>query len=74
MINDVPQEAHKLLLTGKQFFCYDYLSDTGKLDEQVLPAREHFYNHLKNDTLSEDNYEHTLKVFNTSGCIQYFWV
>ncbi|XP_066590764.1 uncharacterized protein [Prorops nasuta] len=53
------------LLTHKGVFPYDYVKDLNVLNESKLPSRELFYNHLKECEISENDYTHALKVWNT---------
>ncbi|XP_066603662.1 uncharacterized protein [Prorops nasuta] len=53
------------LLTRKGVFLYDYVKDLNVLNESKLPSRELFYNHLNECEISENDYTHTLKVWNT---------
>lgn len=46
LFDDVPVAAHYLLKTGKQIFCYDYISSLDKLNEPNLPLPQAFYNSL----------------------------
>ncbi|XP_066599932.1 uncharacterized protein [Prorops nasuta] len=53
------------LLTRKGVFPYDYVKDLNVLNESKLPSRELFYNHLDECEISENDYTHALKVWNT---------
>ncbi|XP_066596509.1 uncharacterized protein [Prorops nasuta] len=53
------------LLTRKGVFPYDYVKDINVLNESKLPSRELFYNHLNECEISENDYTHALKVWNT---------
>ncbi|XP_066583755.1 uncharacterized protein [Prorops nasuta] len=53
------------LLTRKGVFPYDYVKDLNVLNESKLPSRELFYNHLNECEISENDYTHALKVWNT---------
>ncbi|XP_069161193.1 uncharacterized protein [Procambarus clarkii] len=68
MQDDVPVAAHHLLKTGKQVFCYDYISSLEKLDEPALPPPEAFYNSLKHEAISENDYKQAKDVFRLVEC------
>ncbi|XP_066595461.1 uncharacterized protein [Prorops nasuta] len=53
------------LLTRKGVFPYDYVKDLNVLNESKLPSRELFYNYLNECKISENDYTHALKVWNT---------
>ena len=40
------------------------MDSRGKFVEEKLPPREQFYNHLKEESVSEDDYAHAQKVWN----------
>ena len=45
-----------------------------KFEEKKLPPREQFYSHLKEESVSKDDYAHSQKVwneFNIKNLIQY---
>nr|XP_045612339.1 uncharacterized protein LOC123766905 [Procambarus clarkii] len=68
MLDDVPVAAHHLLKTGKQVFCYDYISSLEKLNEPALPPPEAFYNSLKHEAISETDYTQAKEVFRLAEC------
>ncbi|XP_076632284.1 uncharacterized protein LOC143347188 [Colletes latitarsis] len=62
------------LLTRKGVFPYDYVSSYEKLSEKHLPSREQFKDRLNDTDVSEDDYDHALKVwkaFNVSSLGMY---
>nr|XP_045586236.1 uncharacterized protein LOC123748078 [Procambarus clarkii] len=68
MLDKVPAEAHNLLLTGKQSFCYDYVSNWDVLNEPRLPPRDAFFNTLTQEELPEKEYKQALEVFKLAKC------
>lgn len=60
-----PTPEHFLLATRKGVFPYDYLCEAAKLDETVLPSIEEFYSKLKDESISQYEYEHAQKVWDT---------
>ncbi|XP_069176843.1 uncharacterized protein, partial [Procambarus clarkii] len=68
MLDDVPAAAHHLLKTGKQVFCYDYISSLEKCNEPALPPPEAFFNSLKHEAISETDYTQAKEVFRLAEC------
>ncbi|XP_069187737.1 uncharacterized protein [Procambarus clarkii] len=68
MLDDVPAAAHHLLKTGKQVFCYDYISSLEKLNEPALPPPEAFFNSLKHEAISENDYTQAKEFFRLAEC------
>ena len=56
------------LLTRKVVFPYDYVSSMEKLTEKQLPPKEEFYSKLKDEGISDDDYQHAINVWNTFNC------
>ena len=56
------------LFFHKGVFCYDFLDSTSKLTYPHLPKRSHFYDSLKSEDVSEEDYEHALHVWETFDC------
>ncbi|XP_031355217.1 uncharacterized protein LOC116179559 [Photinus pyralis] len=52
------------LLTRKGVFPYDYVDSWEKLNETVLPTRDAFFSQLKNEAVSEADYEHANHIWN----------
>ena len=57
-----------LLLTRKGVFPYDYVSSVDKLSEKQLPPKQGFYSKLYDEDISDEDYQHAIKVWNTFGC------
>ena len=53
------------LLLRKNVYCYDYVDSHDKLRETAIPPKEAFYNRLKNEHISDSDYEHAHTVWNT---------
>ena len=58
------------LLLRKGVMCYNYIDQDfeRKFEEPHLPAKECFYDTLKNEPLSQDDYSHACNVFAEFGC------
>ena len=56
------------LLTRKGVFPYDNVSSLEKLDRQYLPPKEEFYSKLNDEDISDEDYQHALKVWVTFEC------
>ena len=56
------------LLTRKGVYPYDYVSSLDKLSESQLPPKEEFYSHLNDEDISDEDYQHAIKVWNIFRC------
>ena len=56
------------LLTRKGVYPYDYVSSIHQLKETKLPSKEDFYSKLNDEEISEEDYQHAIKVWNTFNC------
>ena len=56
------------LLTRKGVYPYDYVSSIERLSETQLPPKSEFYSKLNDEDITEADYQHALKVWNTSNC------
>ncbi len=56
------------LLKRKGVFAYDFMSDFSKLSATCLPSKERFYNQLNKSEISDEDYDHACKVWETFGC------
>ena len=61
-------KKNTLLLTRKGVYPYDYVSSIDKLFETQLPSKEEFYSKLNDEDISDEDYQHAIKVWNTFGC------
>ena len=59
---------NSLLLTRKGVYPYDYVTSINKLKETKLPSKEDFYSKLYNEEISDEDYQHAIKVWNTFNC------
>jgi hypothetical protein len=59
-----PDEEVFQLLIRKGVYPYTYMDNESKFLETKLPPIDAFYNDLKNEKLSEEDYEHAQRVFN----------
>ena len=50
------------LLTEKGIYCYDCMNSMESFDETSLPPKEHFFNKLAGEHISEEQYEHAENV------------
>lgn len=56
------------LVTKKGTCPYDYLSSWDKLKETALPPKESFFSKLNNVEISDEEYSHAQKVWDTFNC------
>ena len=56
------------LLTRKGVYPYDYVTSINKLKETKLPSKEDFYSKLYDEEISDEDYHHAIKVWNTFNC------
>ena len=56
------------LLTRKGVYPYDYVSSLDKLSETQLPPKDEFYSKINDEDISDEDYQHAIKVWNTFGC------
>ena len=68
LISHFPSPAHDLLLSGKQCFPYEFVTDFDKLKCPCFPASDHFYSSLKRCGVSESDYEHAQAVWAALNC------
>lgn len=63
-----PDGLQQELAMRKGILCYEYLSDVDKLNEKCLPSRECFFDSLKEQHISKDEYEFAQSVFHSFHC------
>ena len=56
------------LITRKGVYPYDYVSNLSKLSETQLPPREEFYSKLNDKDISEEDFYHAIRVWDTFNC------
>ena len=62
----IPQ--HKALLTSKGVFPYDFVKGLTQLQSVGYPSHDQFYNRLLEQNISDADYTHGLKVYETAAC------
>ena len=61
-------EANFKLLRKKGIYPYDYVSDFPVFEETCLPPREAFYSELKDEGISEAEYDEGKEIWKNLGC------
>ena len=61
-------KQHTELLTRKGVYPYDYVSSLKKFSETQLPPREEFYSKLNDEHISEEDFYHAIRVWDTFNC------
>ena len=56
------------LLLRKQVYPYEYMDSWDRFIETSLPPKEAFYNKLRGQAHSDEEYLHAQKVWSTFGC------
>ena len=56
------------LTTRKGVYPYDYVTSIDKLKETKLPSKEAFYSKLYDEEISDEDYQHANKVWDTFNC------
>ena len=56
------------ILTRKGVYPYDYVSSLDKLSEVQLPPKEEFYSKLNDEHISEEDFYHAIRVWDTLNC------
>jgi len=51
----------------KSFFPYNYVTNLECLDEKKLPDREHFYNEMTGTTITQEDYDECLRVWQSEN-------
>ena len=76
LVSNLPAEALKYtskrfqkeklnLMTRKGIYPYDYMDSFDKFNKTELPTKEEFYSILNNEHISDEDYCHAKKVWNT---------
>jgi hypothetical protein len=64
-----PQDDEiKQLLFSKGVFPYEYFSSLEKFNDTCLPPKECFYNHLKEEGISDEDYDRAHSMWTKFGC------
>lgn len=53
------------LVTRKGVFPYEYIDNPNKLNETCLPSKQSFYNSLKDEEISDEDYAHAHEIWKT---------
>ena len=61
-------KSNSSLLTRKGVYPYDYVTSINKLKETKLPSKEAFYSKLYDEEITDEDYHHAIKVWNTFNC------
>ena len=56
------------LLFKKGIYPYEYMDSWHRFEETNIPEKEHFYSKLNDEHITDDEYEHAKKVWETFGC------
>ncbi|XP_014299742.2 uncharacterized protein LOC106694097 [Microplitis demolitor] len=65
--NSIADPQQFELVTRKGIFPYEYVDSWDKLNSTKLPAKKHFFSKLTNSDVSDDDYKHAERVWNTFG-------
>ena len=66
--NCYPEENEFKLLQNKGLYPYDYIDDETKLSSEQIPTKLDFYNKLKDEHISDENYDHFKHVWKVFKC------
>ena len=66
--NCYPEENEFQLLQNKGLYPYDYIDDETKLSSEQIPTKLDFYNKLKDEHISDENYNHFKHVWKVFKC------
>ena len=69
-IKNVKQKYESLfeLLTKKQIYPYEYITDINKMKEKKLPNKNNFFSSLKGENISDSQYKHAKHVYSIFNC------
>ena len=56
------------LLLRKGVYPYDYMDCKERFNETSLPSKEHFYNELNEENISDADYHHAIQVVTSFNC------
>ncbi|CAH1099678.1 unnamed protein product [Psylliodes chrysocephalus] len=56
------------LMRRKGIFPYSYVSSFEKLDEEGLPSKEKFFDNLRGEPISDEDYDKAKEIWNTFNC------
>jgi len=64
----VAEENKRKLLLQKGIYPYEYMDSFERFDETQLPEKEKFFSSLSGKGITDDEYAHAQKVWETFGC------
>ena len=64
-----PNRERRELLIRKGVYPYEYMDSWDRFEEPELPPKEVFYSKLQDEHISEKDYTHAKKVWETFGCL-----
>ena len=67
-LGEFPDDQNVDLLLRKGVYPYDYMDSWERFNEVELPAIQSFYSTLKDETISESEYQHAKNVWNKFNC------
>ena len=65
---EFPEDEKFNLLRKKGIYPYEYIDDYSKFNEIQLPSKESFYSKLRQEGISDKDYSHAQKVWETFKC------
>ena len=69
IMEKMPMEENKRkLLLKKGIYPYEYMDSFERFDETQLPEKEKFFSSLSGKGITDEEYEHAQKVWETFGC------
>ena len=68
MRKNIQCTTQQRLLLRKGVYPYDYVDCAKRLEEQALPAKEHFFSELLQEPITDDDYEHAKAVWREFKC------
>ena len=68
LVKEQMGEKNYQLFTRKGVFCYDYIDSPEKLQEDRLPEQSEFYDSLAKKSITDKEYQHAQRVWDTMGC------
>ncbi|KAK3767931.1 hypothetical protein RRG08_052614 [Elysia crispata] len=63
-----PDQHKRGLLMRKGVYPYEYVDSWGRFEETQLPPKEAFYSKLSDENISDSDYGHAQRVWETFGC------
>jgi hypothetical protein len=66
--SEFPDENQFRMLRKKGVYCYDYFDSFEKFKETKLPSKDCFFNRLKNEHISNEDFDFAHNVFTSFNC------